>query len=509
MKKLLLLVLLLFSFIGTTSAGEVEIRKLKESNTCVNCDLRQANLSWENLSGANLSWSDLKGANLRGVNLTGANLTGAYLAKANLESSKLSKANLEQTNLKEANLKGANLKGANLKGAYLYRADLTNANLIGVNLTEANLTGANLTGAIKKEEKTSETLKKEQDLIALELEVSRLWEEGSGKTRNEIRKELKNKIINGGYKSFTSMNEMELEISRLWEEGDGQKTRREIRKELKEKIKNGGYKSLALMKKEEERKKKEEETITAAINKEEKRIEIYINKFKGFSTKLKDLELDSLKVEVDELISEVEANTSSDLNVLKGLNKTLREMNSSVELKIKTEESKQRVLSLKDYPGFRDLKPGLHYEDLTEFCHLRKGYWVKCYGIDNIKFYGKFKNDVLYELILDMGPIVNTEGFLSVFGENDSNILIKMRKTMDKNYSRDYGYSERDRQLFNESEKSRLYEVYSGGKVVLEINRKEKDWSSDLWLYIHYLDPSKAETFLNENRPVRATDDDF
>ena len=108
-----------------------------------------------------------------------------------------------------------------------------------------------------------------------------------------------------------------------------------------------------------------------------------------------------------------------------------------------------------------------------------------------------------------MGPIVNTEGFLSVFGENDSNIFIKMRKTMDKNYSRDYGYSERDRQLFNESEKSRLYEVYSKGQVVLEISRKEKDWSSDLWLYIHYLDPSKAETFLNDNRPVRASDDDF
>ena len=80
---------------------------------------------------------------------------------------------------------------------------------------------------------------------------------------------------------------------------------------------------------------------------------------------------------------------------------------------------------------------------------------------------------------------------------------------MGKNYSRDYGYSERDRQLFNESEKSRLYEVYSGGKVVLEINRKEKDWSSDLWLYIHYFESSKAERFLKENRPVRASDDDF
>jgi hypothetical protein len=211
----------------------------------------------------------------------------------------------------------------------------------------------------------------------------------------------------------------------------------------------------------------------------------------------------------EQLISEVKVNTSSDLTVLKSLTKTLREMDSSVELKIKTEESKQRILSLKDYPGFRDLKPGLHYDELTEFCPLRKNAWVKCYGIDNIKFYGKFINDVLYELILDMGPIVNTEGFLSVFGENDSNIFIKMRNTMDKNYSRDYGYSERDRQLFNESEKSRLYRVYSKGQVVLEISRKEKDWSSDLWLYIHYLDPSKAERFLNENRPVRASEDDF
>jgi hypothetical protein len=420
MKKLLLLVLLLFSFIGTSSAGEVEIRKLKESNTCVNCDLRQANLSWENLSGANLSWSDLKGANLRGANLTGANLTGAYLAKANLESSKLSKANLEQTNLKEANLKGAylkgaNLKGANLKGAYLYRADLTNANLIGVNLTEANLTGANLTGAIKKEEKTSETLKKEQDLIALELEVSRLWVEGSGKTRNEIRKELKKKIINGGYKSFTSM----------------------IKEEERKK-------------KEEERKKKEEER--------------------------------------------------------------------------KKKESEQRALSSKDYPGFRDLKPGLHYEEVLEICPLQKidfwgqiddegksSNWVKCYGIDNIKFKAHyfFEGDFLSWLTLDMGPIVNTDGFLSVFGQNDSNILIKMQNTMDKKYTLDYGYSERDRQLFNESEKSNLYRVYSKGQIILEIVRQVEDYSSNLFLYIHYLDPTHAEIFLKENRPVIASEDDF
>ena len=255
--------------------------------------------------------------------------------------------------------------------------------------------------------------------------------------------------------------------------------------------------------------KKAEEKRIEDVKKEERSIENYTKNLKRLSKKLQDLEFDSEKVKVDELISEVEANTSSDLIVLKGLTKNLREMNSSVDLKIKTEESKQRILSLKDYPGFRDLKPGLNYEDLTQFCPLRKNAWVNCYGIDNIKFKGKYQSNVLKQLTIDMGPIVNTSGFLSVFGENDSNIFIKMQDTFDKKYTFDYGYSERDRQLFNESEKSHLYRVYSKGQVALEIGRKEKDWSSDLWLYIHYFESSKAERFLKENRPVRASDDDF
>ena len=199
-------------------------------------------------------------------------------------------------------------------------------------------------------------------------------------------------------------------------------------------------------------------------------------------------------------------------------------MNSSVELKIKTEESKQRILSLKDYPGFRDLKPGLHYEEVLEICPLQKvdfwgqiddegksSNWVKCYGIDNIKFKAHyfFEGDFLSWLTLDMGPIVNTDGFLSVFGQNDSNILIKMQNTMDKKYTLDYGYSERDRQLFNESEKSNLYRVYSKGQIILEIVRQVEDYSSNLFLYIHYLDPTHAEVFLKENRPVIASEDDF
>ena len=243
-----------------------------------------------------------------------------------------------------------------------------------------------------------------------------------------------------------------------------------------------------------------------------------------------DKDSNKYKVEFDELFSTIKNNTDPSSLALNKYKESLVNLNRLTKVEVVAEEKRiaeekkaaekkveekkkeleQRILFIKNYPGFRNLKPGLHYDELKEFCDLRKYYWVKCYGIDNIKFKAYYSdNDLLERLSLDMGPIVNTEGFLSVIGENDSNIFIKMRKTMGKNYSRDYGYSERDRQLFNEYEKSRLYEVYSKGQVVLEISRKEKDWSSDLWLYIHYLDPSKAETFLNENRPVRASDDDF
>jgi len=289
----------------------------------------------------------------------------------------------------------------------------------------------------------------------------------------------------------------------------------------------------------------EKEKRIADVKKEKKSIESDIRKLKKHFKKLNNLELDSLKVEVDELISKVEANTSSDLNQLRGLTKTLRDMNSSVELKIKTEEKRiakekkaeelkikteekriakekkaeekrQRILSLKDYPGFRDLKPGLHFEDVQEFCALKqntfkKNTWVKCYGIDNIKFKGLFNFDnTMYELVLDIGPIVEGGGFyLDLFGDGDSNIFLKMKNTFDKKYTPEYGYSERDRQLFNESEKSSLYTVYSKGQVVLEITRKKKDYSNDLWLYVHYFEDELAEKMLEIYRPVRATDDDF
>ena len=99
-----------------------------------------------------------------------------------------------------------------------------------------------------------------------------------------------------------------------------------------------------------------------------------------------------------------------------------------------------------------------------------------------------------------MGPIVASDGsFLSTlneFLEEETNIYFKMKNTLKSKYNLDYGYSERDRQLFNEQEKSYLLEVYSNGHVVLRINRKERDsYYKDLWLYIEYRDVDEAKKF--------------
>ena len=189
------------------------------------------------------------------------------------------------------------------------------------------------------------------------------------------------------------------------------------------------------------------------------------------------------------------------------------------------EEGRQRA---ENNPGFRDLKPGISKKHYDSFC----SFTITCYGIQNIKFdydVKRYKETstgersqkgvILVErLILDMGPIVASDGSffselnnLVVNSKDEPNIYLKMKKNFDAKYVLDYEYSERDRQLFNENEKDELLGVYSNGQVVLSINRKEREnsYSKDLWLYIEYRDVGPAKEFLEKNRPVTATLDDF
>ena len=78
--------------------NEEDLAHLKAYNSCPDCDLTKANLSWLDLREANLGGADLR------------------------------KAQLIRTNLRKTNLAEANLTGANLLAASLVGAELTNTN---------------------------------------------------------------------------------------------------------------------------------------------------------------------------------------------------------------------------------------------------------------------------------------------------------------------------------------------------------------------------------------------
>ena len=217
----------------------------------------------------------------------------------------------------------------------------------------------------------------------------------------------------------------------------------------------------------------------------------------------------------------------------KGSNKvtTLSAEDLENERKINAVIVKEAKIRAETNPGFRDLKPGIAEPDYKKNCDIKKG-GDTCYGIQNIKFTGKYGQrrkissigtnkfgvQILTRLMLDMGPIVDSDGsFFStlnnlVASSNDEpNIYLKMKKNFDAKYVLDYEYSERDRQLFNEEEKEELLGVYSNGQVVLKINRKEREnsYSKDLWLYIEYRNVEDGKLFLENYRPVEANLNDF
>ena len=195
---------------------------------------------------------------------------------------------------------------------------------------------------------------------------------------------------------------------------------------------------------------------------------------------------------------------------------------------------KEARINAENNLGFRDLKPGIPMEDYLKICKSRKGGDI-CYGIQNIKFNAGYRGriskssngniiphsygiKILGDLILDMGPIVDSDGSffsklnnLVVNTEDEPNIYLKMKKNFDTKYVLDYEYSERDRQLFNEGMKDDLLSVYSNGQVALRINQKEREnsYSKVLWLYIEYRDVRFGKQFLENKRPVTATLEDF
>jgi len=115
------------------AANPEDIKTLKRTGQCPNCDLSYANLDGRNLKGADLQGANLNAATLRGANLSGANLTGATLTNADLRG---------------ANFTGANFTNASLAWARVERVRFTNANFTSAVLGGSKLANAlDLTGA--------------------------------------------------------------------------------------------------------------------------------------------------------------------------------------------------------------------------------------------------------------------------------------------------------------------------------------------------------------------------
>ena len=268
-----------------------------------------------------------------------------------------------------------------------------------------------------------------------------------------------------------------------------------------------------------------------------------VDKIKNIGLSLTDV-LDELNIDLKKMNESLLVEIETSANYIDEQNRIAEDKRKAEEEKIKAEERRiaeekrkeeekikaeerriaeeeQKKLKnrkrAQNNPGFRDLKPGLHYVDVLDICPLEKlwddknvdSYWHECYGIDNIMFKASYVDNFLDTLTLDMGPITDDGYYLDIFRADDANIYTKMKKSLSDKYELEFEYSERDRQLFNEKEKTSLFHTYSKGQVILEIKWITKDYSKDLRLYIHYLDEASAKAFIEANKPVRATADDF
>ena len=199
------------------------------------------------------------------------------------------------------------------------------------------------------------------------------------------------------------------------------------------------------------------------------------------------------------------------------------------------EYNKNRLERVSTNVGFRNIKPGMNRSEIVveAGCDLILRSPQTCYGLDNIKFLGDFSlkffkgetrsnfavsgrvrdTKILKTLTVDLGPISQGFGMLQAlkyYSDNpdQGNIYSSMRKNL-KKYELEFEFSERDRELFNEEQKKELLVVYEKGQVVLRLFRQEKDYSSDIWLYLEYRDVDNGEVLFKESKPKRASSSDF
>lgn len=138
-------------------------------------------------------------------------------------------------------------------------------------------------------------------------------------------------------------------------------------------------------------------------------------------------------------------------------------------------------------PGFRDIIPGMTYDEIIEAsgCQIGNEETVLCYEDLENEFFAQYNSlGQLNYLQIKMGAI-DTVNELEAYG---SDLLSELYFNLFDTYSFEYGYTANDREAFNAGEKDFLYVMYEQGQVSLLIERNNdgvievfiefKDWYS-------------------------------
>jgi len=114
MKQILATITVVATLAATSASAfdPVHLKKLWDTNSCIECDLSGAYLFNADLAGAILTEAELQEAELVGAILAGAKLVNVNLTNAVLGGADLTGADLTGTNFRKADMNFVNMKGA-------------------------------------------------------------------------------------------------------------------------------------------------------------------------------------------------------------------------------------------------------------------------------------------------------------------------------------------------------------------------------------------------------------
>ena len=111
---------------------------------------------------------------------------------------------------------------------------------------------------------------------------------------------------------------------------------------------------------------------------------------------------------------------------------------------------------------------------------------------------------VIGDIVVDLGPLY--QGFMDLIVANKENPYTSLRNSMEKNYTVDWEFTERQRKLFNSGEISNLYVSMEDGQAFINIAR---DRNNEIRLLVEYYAPLKGKSLSSSRRPKNADMSDF